>query len=318
MTTYDTKRRANHPSSSGARIGPTFVSPTQRTPAPPAPYQPSRGVPVVAASQTVHRTFSPSSGTRALPPPTRVASTIAPPVQEDPRDIPVVIIVRDRVSALQRLVHRLEWAGQRRIILLDNSSTYPPLLTYLAQSPHQVVRTGRNDGPVSPWSSSVLANHGGHFIVTDPDMVPEDACPNDFVAVLLETIQRAPPHVKKVGLSLRIDDLPRNPVADHVRAHESRFWRKTIGVGTRGELWYDAEVDTTFAIYAPRRGYDGGGTPAIRLGPPYTMHCDSWYMDPAALSEEERYYCEHASASSTWVKLVTAANEKANEKAKGM
>ncbi len=65
-----------------------------------------------------------------------------------PEQFPVIITVRDRVTSLRQLVEWLEAAGQRELYLLDNASTYPPLLEWLSQSRHTVVRSERNSGIV--------------------------------------------------------------------------------------------------------------------------------------------------------------------------
>jgi hypothetical protein len=201
---------------------------------------------------------------------------------------------------MARLVERLEHAGQERIVFVDNSSTYPPLLDYLGVSPHRVVRTGRNDGPSSPWTSGLVAATSGRFIVTDPDLRPDDACPNDFVAALVEALDTLRSRgVVKIGMGLRIDDLPETSIAQSVREWElPRFWQRTMGQGNRGEVWYEAFVDTTFAVYSPQAKYDAGCATAARLGPPYLMRCDPWYERPESISDEERYYCERASSAS--------------------
>lgn len=224
----------------------------------------------------------------------------APPPQ-DPQTIPVYIIVRDRVTALQLLVERLERAGQQRIVLVDNSSTYPPLLEYLRTIPHRVVRTGRNEGPWSPWRSGLVAATRGRFIVADPDMYPDETCPDDFIHVLYEALGALLPRgVTKVGMGLRIDDLPDNPVASSIRQAEGRFWKHRYGAGARGEDWWVAAVDSTFALYLPGHPYDGGCARAARIGTPYLMRCGPWYEDPSAVSEEERYFIARASRVSTF------------------
>jgi hypothetical protein len=239
-------------------------------------------------------------------------SRSSPPPAGDPATFPVFIIVRDRVTTLAKLVASLERAGQQRIVLVDNSSTYPPLLEYLAKTPHEVVRTGRNDGPSSPWTSGLVGATSTRYMVTDPDLYPDPICPPDFVAALSEALDTLGPRgVAKIGMGLRIDDLPPTSIGDSVRAWEQpRFWQRTVGHGRRGELWYDAFVDTTFAIYQPRTIYDAGGARAARLGPPYLMRCDPWYEQPETISDEERYYCMHASSASNQAKHMRSLLER--------
>ena len=71
-------------------------------------------------------------------------------------DPPIVICSRDRVWCLRRLVDWLERAGHERIVIVDNASTYEPLLDYLDGSPHQVVVSPRTTVNAR---SGVLGSH---------------------------------------------------------------------------------------------------------------------------------------------------------------
>jgi hypothetical protein len=202
---------------------------------------------------------------------------------------------RDRVSCLRPLVDWLERAGHERIYLLDNDSTYEPLLAYYERSPHQVIRLGANVGHLAPWTDAIIDKHAdGPYVVTDPDVVPTEACPSDAVARLLELLRRYPDHCK-AGLGLVIDDLPsRFAHARYVRAWEAQHWRDEVEPGV-----FDAPVDTTFAAY--RAGTQFTKRPALRSGSPYLARHLPWYADSAHPTEEELYYREHALESiNTW------------------
>ncbi|HVS43718.1 MAG TPA: glycosyltransferase family 2 protein, partial [Candidatus Dormibacteraeota bacterium] len=84
-------------------------------------------------------------------------------------DHPVFITCRDRVTALRALVRWLEGAGCTRIHLVDNQSTYPPLLDYYAATPHTVIRLRDNLGHRAAWESGAVREHaaGEHYVVTD-------------------------------------------------------------------------------------------------------------------------------------------------------
>ncbi len=79
----------------------------------------------------------------------------APKIKYD-ADLPVFIVTRDRVAALSRLVTWLENEGMTNLVILDNDSTYPPLLEYLDSTPHTVFRLGRNIGHTAPWDAAWL------------------------------------------------------------------------------------------------------------------------------------------------------------------
>lgn len=107
---------------------------------------------------------------------------------------------------------------------------------------------------------------------------------------------RLHPSVVKVGLGLRIDDLPgygRVPFPD-VRAWEGAFWTNRADPGA----WH-APVDTTLALYPPlsrQREFRLG--PAIRLDAPYLLRHLPWY-ETGPESEELAYYREHALPGAT-------------------
>jgi hypothetical protein len=202
---------------------------------------------------------------------------------------PVFIIVRDRLSPLRRLIAWLEQAGHDEIWLIDNDSTFPPLLEFLDTTPHQVVRLERNLGHRSPFLSGTVQRIAAdrHFVITDPDVVPDQACPLDAIDHFRELLDRYP-EIDKVGFGLRIDDLPETyPLAADVRAWEARFWANEVEPGV-----YRADIDTTFALYRPldRRHREDS---ALRTGAPYVAQHLPWYLGPDDLGDEDRWYREH-------------------------
>jgi len=206
-------------------------------------------------------------------------------------DTPVFIVTRDRVTCLEALVGWLETAGYERLILVDNASTYPPLLEYLGETRHRVVRLEENVGHLAPWSTGLVrevAGGGSRYVVSDPDVVPSEECPPDAVGFLADVLDRYPLYVK-AGLGLRIDDLPEHyGSADDVRRFEAQYWRRRI----RGNLFH-APTDTTFAVYQPGADWPTS-QPSVRSGPPYVARHLPWYVDTAHPTEEDVYYLEHA------------------------
>lgn len=197
---------------------------------------------------------------------------------------PVFVTVRDRLSSLVSLVDWLEETGQADITLIDNDSTYPPLVEWLEISEHRVVRLHRNLGPRAAWLTGLAQRVGldSPYVVTDPDVVPDEGCPLDLMTQLLAVLE-AHPEIDRVGPGLRIDDLPADgPHTESVRQWESQFWRHEIAPGL-----YLADIDTTFALYRPGRRTPGGS--ALRTGEPYLARHLPWYeVDPA--DEETLFY----------------------------
>lgn len=202
---------------------------------------------------------------------------------------PVLINVRDRLAPLTQLMERLEASGGCEIVLVDNASTYPPLLDYLNSTRHTVVRLERNLGARAPWISGLVHEYGfdRNYVVTDPDVVPDENCPDDFLDRFADLLERHP-DVGRVGFGLRIDDLPDDlPRSAQVATWESQFWEVE-----REPAVYEADIDTTFALY--RRAQPVRGSVALRTGFPYVARHLAWYEDPGQPNDEERYYRSHA------------------------
>lgn len=211
------------------------------------------------------------------------------------RSVPVIVNCRDRVSCLRGLIAWLEDAGHENIVLLDNASTYPPLLAYLEACGHRVERLGRNLGHTALWQSPGLAAtiREHWFAYTDPDVVPDDACAPEVVLRLRELLEQHPGYVK-AGLALRTDDLPEHyRLKQRVVAFERQFYARPLAPDL-----YDSFIDTTFALYRPGTPYSHG--PALRTTRYRARHL-AWYIDSDAPDEEEAYYRAHAdSAVTNW------------------
>lgn len=213
----------------------------------------------------------------------------------DWRDIPVIINNRDRLIYPRQLVEWLERAGTKRIVILDNASTYPALLCFYRQTRHRVIRLDDNLGHLALWRSDVFEEFkDSYFVYTDPDVLPDESCPGNAVEHMLQVLQGYP-SVSRVGFGLRIDDLPEgNPERDEIVRWERRFWQRECGPGL-----FLAAVDTTFAFYRPYLD-NNPHLPSIRTGPPYVARHLPWYQKPGNVPEDEQYYRDRIAENSTW------------------
>lgn len=217
-------------------------------------------------------------------------------------EIPVFINCRDRVESLSLTIKGLLSAGFKDLYLIDNQSSYKPLLNYYDSCPYQVILLGENMGHKAPWESLAvkLLSGGKPYVVTDPDVVLPKTYNKSTIKQMLELFDVYPGYVK-IGCSLSIDDIPNT--YEHkktVQKWEKQFWEKPIK--TNNELVaYDAEIDTTFAIYRPNLGYIT--LPSIRIGGKHSAKHLPWYQDSNNPTKEEHYYREHASSAvNTWNK----------------
>ena len=210
--------------------------------------------------------------------------------------IPVYITTRDRVSPLKKLVSWLEKTGEAQIVILDNDSTYPPMLKYLDSCPHPVYRQYHNNfGHLVAWKSKIMDTYpSDYFVVTDDDCVPSTTCPLDTISYLIKA-KRDHPQYSVVGLGLEIKNLPKHyRRRDEVIKWEGEFWKKPVGD------FFEAKIDTSFALYE-RGGYNDPERPALRSNYPYTAKHTTWYVNSNKPTNEEKYYLSRASAKvSNW------------------
>ena len=208
----------------------------------------------------------------------------------DTADLPIFIISYNRLNDMKKLIKWLNSIGAKNVYIIDNMSTYPPLLDYYDKINYQVVYMGENLGHTVVWDRKITQKlaRNSFYMVTDSDIVPDKNCPQDCLIYLQNTLLKFPSCIK-VGLGLKIDDLPDNfTLKGSVVKWERRFWEKKIGPNI-----YKADVDTTFAVYRPDIFYYAT-SPSIRTGKPYVARHMPWYVDSSKISSEEKFYRVHA------------------------
>lgn len=209
-----------------------------------------------------------------------------------------IVITRDRATFTRACIAALEVQSDLELHIVDHGSTWPPMLDYLTASPHPVHRLGDHP-PRALWEWDGLLGVVGRnqpYLVTDPDLLLD--CPSDWLDALYFELTAVDNRVK-VGLGLRLDDLPSTVLATKVRAWESQYWVTRASPSTQPGVWA-APIDTTLALYRPlgeQPRFELG--PAVRLDAPYLVRHLPWYEDPAP--EETVYYRAHlVPGSSHW------------------
>lgn len=185
-----------------------------------------------------------------------------------------------------------EWCVEHGLvpIILDNNSDYPPLLDFYNNSPFKVLRLKVNYGHTVIWNYPVLKELGitDRFILTDPDL-DFTGVPDDFLKVMNDGLDKYP-QFSKCGLSLEINDLPTDEEGLLIRHIESKYWQFPLD-----DLYFEADTDTTFALYRQPMGPCGHS--AIRTNRPYTVKHLPWhYRDLSELPEDEQNYYKTANA----------------------
>jgi glycosyltransferase involved in cell wall biosynthesis len=207
----------------------------------------------------------------------------------------------DKVTVIINNRDLLEWPRQmcaciegmtdlHEIVIIDNGSTYRPLLAWYKEIPHRVVFL-ENLGHKAPWTSGVLETlETDYYVVTDPDL-DLSAVPADCL-VRLRTILTKYPLLGKIGLGLVTSDIPADsPYLQHVQSYEALLQKGEV----LDEKIALAAVDTTFALYDKRnlREYKITGA---RTSAPYVARHLPWYV--VTPEGEFKHYLDHAAASS--------------------
>lgn len=221
------------------------------------------------------------------------------PTCSNPKSIPIIINNRNRLTYMKMLIESLEKRGYFNIYIIDNASTYPPLLKYYDEEcQHTVFRLKKNVGYNALWEAGLIRKfRRQYFVYTDSDIVLPAECPDDILEVCYSVL-RSYPWVHKVGPALKIDDLP---VENQKRVFglEGVYWEKPIAE-TPYKL-YKACIDTTFALHRPYTFKHAGSMyPQIRVGFPYSVRHMPWYETENSKSEESMYYQRTANYQSTW------------------
>jgi len=227
---------------------------------------------------------------------------------EDPLLIPIIIINFNQLYFLKIQVSNYLNRGFKNVIILDNASTYQPLLEYYQTIKHsvEIVYLNKNWGHMVFFENKEIYNKysKGFFVISDSDIIPNDNLPDNFLSMMIDVLLDKYDSITKVGWALDIKSIPDTySNKEKVINWEKRFWKTKIDISIREEA-YLAEIDTTFALYKPNYNLQDYSPwdffKAIRIGGNYTAKHGGWYINSSNLSEEQKFYFENANSSSSW------------------
>lgn len=223
--------------------------------------------------------------------------------RQNPLSIPILIINFNQLNYLKKLLYFLKERGFENIVIIDNLSTYPPLLEFYKtlESPITIEYMKKNYGHKVFFENKELQQkYGrGYYVITDADILPNQNLPTDFMYHLIEMLDLYFKRVTKVGFALDIKDIPDTyALKDKVITWEKRFWINPI-TQDRYLNW----IDTTFALYKPmypNNFNDFDFLDAIRIAGNYTSKHGGWYLNTNNLTDEQKYYFNTVNGSSSW------------------
>lgn len=215
------------------------------------------------------------------------------------REIPIIINNYNRLSYLIQMISWLEKYGYTNIYIIDNNSTYQPLIEFYNQCKYPIYRLKQNIGYLALWKTGIYKRfYKSYYVYTDPDLAIVDECPPNFIDQFVDLLQRYK-YSSKAGFSLKIDDIPDYyPKKAEVIDWETQFWVKTIE-----DNIFAAPIDTTFAVYRPftkwgANFYEGH----MRVGFPFQVRHLPWYTDNKMLTEEDVFYTKSTTTRTHWTK----------------
>lgn len=202
-------------------------------------------------------------------------------------------------NRLESLRKMCEILNRFEIIIIDNGSTYPPLLEWYKTVPYRIIRTV-NHGRLALWKTREYASFSDqYFVLTDSDL-DLSLIPNDWHKVLMAGLEHQ--FVVKSGFSIFLNDLPDTEMASKVKSIEGNYYKDRLHTGH-----YLAPIDTTFAIYDRKRldmfrldfdaediGIQSFFYSAVRAPYPYSVRHLPWYLTKENLTEEDKYYINTA------------------------
>jgi len=215
--------------------------------------------------------------------------------------IPVYVPCFNNPTYLKMMVDQLTRLGFGNVVVIDNDSTFPPMLSYLERLPESVslIRLQQNRGPRDLFSDPTnYAQLPDYFCLTDPDLQFNPDLPADFLGDLIEATETH--RIGKAGFGLQISDhenmLQRKiPIGSReywIWEWEEQFWKTPLSRTKSGDQIYRAEIDTTFALYNKR--YFDPTYPdclkAVRIADRLTCRHLPWYRDNLLTPDEKDYY----------------------------
>jgi hypothetical protein len=186
-------------------------------------------------------------------------------------------------------------------IIVDNASNYEPLLDWYETKPCQIIKLQQNLGFLAPWNSGAInSSNEDYYCVTDPDL-DFSTVPDDIIDVLKDAYNKYT-HVTKAGVSIEINDIVKdNFLYDKIMGMETQYWLYKL----ENDNFYEAYIDTTFALYSKSRGVVNGNIWAgVRADRPYTVRHLPWYVNHNNITEEYRNYIKTATNASTYGKTI--------------
>jgi hypothetical protein len=220
---------------------------------------------------------------------------------ESKQQIQAVIISYNLLTYVKKMVRQLEKYTDN-IIVIDNKSTYQPLLDYFRNEyKYQLIQMDRNYGHEVYLLPMIQKQLNEIYILTDPDLLFNEKLPDNFIQTLINVSHYF--QAKRVGFAL---DISRSDIREDIKHRdqnivdwEKKHWNQRIDYPHNRSLeLYVAPIDTTFCLINKKNH-----GPHIRIAGCFTCIHRPWHHDwlKDLLPDEYQHYSEN-NVSTTWAK----------------
>jgi hypothetical protein len=221
--------------------------------------------------------------------------------------IPIFIISWNQYTYVKSMVEQLLQYPNMKIYIIDNASTYTPLLEYLKQIDGQnnikVLYQPENYGHRVYERPEIYELGGEMYIVTDPDLKLNPKMPKNFLEIMSGLSEQY--KTNKIGLALDIkNDIDTTKTLNGqpgvtFAINESKYWEDPIK-DPKYEL-YRAPIDTTFALINKKYRILGKMDNSIRIAGDFTAVHRPWTIanKTEVPAEEMEYYLKAGNKSTT-------------------
>jgi glycosyltransferase involved in cell wall biosynthesis len=212
--------------------------------------------------------------------------------------VPIIIPTFNNPTYLKNTVDYFLSKKYDNIVVLDNNSSYPPMIELLERFSKNfiVIMQNINAGPRQlmndPKAFEILPEY---FFITDPDLKFNDDMPDNFLEVFKKILDSH--NVFKVASALSLDIDAENVLDDDyvvfgthmtIRQLEQRYYETQV-IDYHSSPGYIADTDTTFALYKKSNSRFGLFR-AIRMGGIFSAVHYGWYRNPPIPALEYEYY----------------------------
>ena len=221
--------------------------------------------------------------------------------------IPVFIISWNQYTYVKSMVEQLLKYPNMKIYIIDNASTYKPLLDYLKQidgkNNLKVLYQPENYGYKVYERPEIYELGGDMYVVTDPDLKLNPKMPKNFLEIMSGLSEQY--KTNKIGLALDIkNDLDLTKKLDGrngetFATNEAPYWKDRVN-DAKYEL-YRAPIDTTFSLINKKYRMLGNIHNSIRIAGDFTAVHRPWTISnkTEVPPEEMEYYLKSGNKSTT-------------------